>query len=66
MAIKCHLSRMLGERRMKMLELAKRAGIAENTVRGLYYEKAKGVTFEVMDKICGVLECEVGELFEKV
>ncbi len=66
MAIKCHLSRMLGERRIKMLELARRAGIAENTVRSLYYEQAKGVTFEVMDKLCAALDCQPGELFERV
>lgn len=66
MAIRCNLSRMLGERRIKMIELARRAGVAENTVRSLYHEEAKGVTFEVLDKICEALGCEVGELFERV
>mgnify|MGYP004707035657 CR=1 FL=1 len=64
--IKCNLSRILGERRLKMVELAKEAGINKNTVLSLYHERAKGVTFEVMDKICGALECQPGELFERV
>jgi len=49
-----------------MLELARRAGVAENTVRSLYYEQAKGVTFEVMEKICAALDCQPGDLFERV
>ncbi|MGE5549165.1 MAG: helix-turn-helix domain-containing protein [Bacteroidota bacterium] len=64
--IKCNLSRILGERRIKMADLAKQAGVNKNTVLSLYHERAKGVTFEVMDKLCGALGCEVGELFERV
>lgn len=66
MTIKCNLSRILGERRIKMIELARQAGVAENTVRYLYHEEAKGVTFEVMDKLCTALACQPGDLFEKV
>ena len=66
MAIKCNLSRILGERRIKMIELARMAGVAENTVRFLYHEQAKGVTFEVLDKLCAALDCQPGELFERV
>jgi putative transcriptional regulator len=65
-AIKSNLSRILGEKRMKMTELAEKAGVAKNTVIGLYHERAKGVTFEVMDKICKALNCQPGELFEHV
>jgi len=64
--IKCNLSRILGERRIKMAELAKKAGINKNTVLSLYHERAKGVTFEVMDKLCTALCCQPGDLLEKV
>jgi len=66
MAIKCNLSRILGERRIKMIELARLAGVAENTVRFLYHEEAKGVTFEVVDKLCMALNCQPGDLFERI
>lgn len=49
-----------------MNELAEKAGVAYGTVLSLYHERAKGVTFEVMDKLCEALECQVGELFERV
>lgn len=66
MPIKTNLSRILGERRIKMTELCEQAGIAKNTARMLYHEKAKGVTFEVMGKVCAALECQPGDLFEYV
>ena len=66
MAIRCNLSEILGRRRIKMTELAEKAGLAYGTVLSLYHERAKGVTFEVMDKICEALECQPGELFERV
>ena len=64
--IKCHLSRMLGERKMKMSHLAAAAGIAKKTVLSLYHEDAKGITFEVLGKICAALGCQPGELLEYV
>ena len=66
MPIKIQLSRMLGERRMKMSELASKADVTRNTVNSLYHERAKGVTFEVMSKLCKTLNCTPGDLFEFV
>ena len=48
------------------MTVGKKGGIAYGTVFALYHEKAKGVTFEVMDKLCVALECQPGDLFEKV
>jgi putative transcriptional regulator len=66
MAIKSNLSRILGEKRIKMSELAEKAGVAKNTVLQLYHERAKGVTFEVLNKICTTLNCTPGDLLEFV
>lgn len=43
MPIKSNLSRILGEWRIKITELAERAGVANNAVLALYHERAKGV-----------------------
>ena len=61
--VKCHLSRLLGEKRMKMSELTAKTGLAQNTVISLYHERAKGVTFEVVEKICNALDCDISDLF---
>ena len=66
MPIRSNLSRILGERRLKMSELAESAGVAKNTVLSLYHEKAKGVTFDVLEKICAALNCQPGDLFEYI
>ncbi|MCL6613829.1 MAG: helix-turn-helix transcriptional regulator [Firmicutes bacterium] len=64
--IKCHLSRILGERKMKMSHLAAAAGISKMTVLSLYHEDAKGITFEVLGKLCAALRCQPGDLLEYV
>lgn len=66
MAIKCYLSRVLGERRINISEFSKAAGVARNTITGLYHEDAKGITFDVLSKLCTALECQPGDLFEHV
>lgn len=66
MIIKINLSRILGERRLKMSELSEQAGIAKNTVLSLYHEKAKGITFDVLAKLCAALNCQPGDLLEYI
>ena len=66
MVIKIKLSRILGEKRINMSNLAKEANITRNTVFSLYHEKAKGITFEVLNKICKSLNCQPGDLLEYI
>ena len=62
--VKCNLSRILGEKKMKMSELAKQSGVSKTTILSLYHEGAKGVTFEVLSKIGTALNCELSDLLE--
>lgn len=64
MSIKINLSRILGERRLKMSEIAEQAGIAKNTVLTLYHERGKGITWEVLNKLCAALNCQPGDLLQ--
>lgn len=66
MPIKSNLSRILGERRIKITEFAEQAGVSINTVMALYHERAKGVTFDVLEKICVALECEPGDILSLI
>jgi len=64
--IKVNLSRFLGERRIKITEMANKSGLAKNTIMALYHEKAKGITWDVLEKLCITLNCQPGDLIEYV
>jgi putative transcriptional regulator len=64
MMIKCHLSKLLGERRIHMRELARQTGISYYTLWMIYHEKNKGIYFDIIAKICRALSIQVGDLFE--
>ena len=64
--VKCHLSRILGERKLKVAEVARDTGINRNTLHRLYNETATRVDLEVIEQICSYLQIEVGDLFEVV
>lgn len=62
--MKCHLSKILGEKKLKVAEISRQTGIDRNTLHRLYNETATRVDLEVIDTICSYLEINVGELFE--
>jgi putative transcriptional regulator len=64
--IKCHLSKLLGERRMHLKELQRQTGLSYYTLWTIYHEKNKGIYFDVIAKICRALGIQVGDLFEYV
>lgn len=62
--IKCHLSTLMGARKLKLIDVARDTGINRGTVTRLYHETATRVDLEVIEALCRYLDCEVGELFE--
>ena len=61
--IRCRLSTLMGERKLKIADVARGAGLHRNTVTGLYKETVERVDLDTIDALCGFLDCEVGELF---
>jgi putative transcriptional regulator len=64
--IKCHLSRLLGERKLKISDVSRDTGVNRGTLTRLYQETAERVDLSVMAVLCDYLECEVGDLFENI
>lgn len=62
--IKCNLSRIMGERRLKVSDLARETGINRGTITRLYNETAIRVDFNVLEALCRYFECQVGDLIE--
>ncbi|HFD86933.1 MAG TPA: XRE family transcriptional regulator [Gammaproteobacteria bacterium] len=64
--IKCHLSRLMGEKRLKISEVSRDTGINRGTLTRLYHETAERVDLSTIAALCDYLECSVCELFENV
>ncbi len=64
--IRCHLSRILGEKRIKISDLARDTGINRGTLTRLYHETAERVDLEVLDQLCRFLSCTLSDLLEYV
>jgi putative transcriptional regulator len=62
--IKCHLSRMMGEHRLKIADVARDTGLHRNTITLLYSETATRVDIESIERLCRLFNCNVGDLFE--
>lgn len=61
--IKCHLSALLGQKKLKVAEVARDTGVNKNTLHRLYNETATRVDMEVIEKLCIYLEISISELF---
>ena len=62
--IRCHLSRLMGENKLKIADVARETGLNRSTITALYKETASRIDLDAMEKLCDLFKCEVGELFE--
>jgi putative transcriptional regulator len=54
----------MGERKLKISEVARDTGLHRNTVTLLYQETATRVDLEAIDSLCRYFNVGVGDLFE--
>lgn len=62
--IKCNLSRIMGEKKLKISDVSRDTGINRGTLTRLYQESAERIDLDVLDQLCIYLNCEVGDLLE--
>lgn len=62
--IRCHLSRIMGEHKMKIADVARATGLNRSTVTALYDENATRIDLETIEKLCRLFECEIGDMLE--
>lgn len=60
------VSRLLGERRQSVADLARGAGISYPAAYRLYRDDPKGIDFATLDKLCRHFGVGVGEILEYV
>lgn len=64
MPVRSMLSVRLGERRIKITELARQTSISRGTLTRLYHDEAERVDLDVLHRLCVALDCTVGDLLE--
>jgi putative transcriptional regulator len=64
--IKNNLSKLMGEKRIRISELHKISGLSQSTIIRIYYDKTKNISYETIDKLCEALECNTQELLEYI
>jgi putative transcriptional regulator len=64
--IKSNLSRILGEKKLKIADVVRGSGLSRKAVNSLYQGDSLRVDFETLDKLCAYLSCNVGDIVEYV
>lgn len=64
--IKCHLSRIMGEKKLRVADIARAIGVHRNAITLLYEETATRVDLDTINKLCRYLDCKIEDLFEFV
>ena len=64
--IRCHLARLMGERKMRIADVVRETGLSRATITLLYRETAKKIDLDAIEQVCELFDCTVGELLELV
>ena len=57
--MKIMLDQLLDDRRISQNQMAKDTGISTSTLRNLNHNRTTRISFDVLEKICGYLNCGV-------
>lgn len=63
--IKNNLAVILAERNLKMIDVINGTGINKNTISSLVNNRASGIQYETLDKLCDFLDVTPGELLKR-
>ena len=63
--IYCHLARLLGERKLKISDVARDTGINRGTLTRMYHETAERIELDVLDRLCAYLKVDLPALLER-
>ncbi|EGC69765.1 helix-turn-helix domain-containing protein [Enterococcus casseliflavus] len=64
--MKNNLSRILGERLLKVSDVFEGTGISKTTLTNFYYQRVTNVQLDTLQKICDFLQIPLSELIEYV
>ena len=64
--IRNRLSRLMGERRLSIQDVARGAGLSYPVVSGLYHDRATRLDIATLDKLCTFFRVQPGDILEWV
>lgn len=56
----------MGRDKLRISDVARLTGLNRSTVTALYKESATRIELEAVERLCGLFQCQVGDLFEFV
>lgn len=56
----------MGERKLKIIDVARATKLNRSTVTALYKEDASRIEMHTIDRLCSFFDCTVSDLFEYV
>lgn len=63
--MKITLNETLKNKNMSQYKLAQKTGIAASTINNLCNQKTTSIQFDVLQKICNTLDCNVEDIIQK-
>ena len=64
--IKNYLSKLMGEKRYSIVEVAQKTGMSSTTISNLYNEKVKRLDLDTLEKLCKLFNCKVQDIIEYI
>jgi len=64
--IRCHLSKLIERRKLRVAEVARLSGLNRSTLTALCQERATRLDLHSLDRLCALLDCQVSDLLEFV
>ncbi len=64
--IKCHLSKIMGEKRLKIADVARETGLNRGTITRMYNETATRIELDAFETLCRYLNVKIEDLYEFV
>jgi len=58
------IDQLLKERKRSFYWLAKETGVSHTTLWRLKKDKAQGITFNTLERICQILKCQPGDVLK--
>ena len=62
MVVRNKLRIMMPERKMNIQDVSNATGLSRKSISKLYHEISTQITFDVIEKICDLFDCEPGDL----